>query len=137
MFLSIDYGKKRIGLAVGAMIPRGLPVLSNSDGALEKIGQIIKREDISAVVVGLPFRSQGEEGTISAEIRQFAQKLNQISAKPVYFEPEELTSAEAEQQIKEKNLKYAVDELAAVLILEQFLDHIAKVGIENIKPDIG
>ncbi|MFA6963360.1 MAG: Holliday junction resolvase RuvX [Patescibacteria group bacterium] len=136
--MAIDYGTKRIGAAIGEMIPTGLPIILNEgEKAVLRLLEIIEREEISAIVVGLPTRSQGEEGTISPEIREFARKLSEQAHKPVFFEPEELTSMEAESMIKQNNLKYAVDELAAVLILEQFINRVNHEGYDNLKPDIG
>ena len=138
MYLAIDYGTKRIGAAIGEMIPTGLPIIFNEgEKTILKLLEIIEREEIDAIVFGLPTRSQGEDGTISPEIREFAKKLAQRAEKPVFFEPEELTSMEAESMIKQNNLKYAVDELAAVLILEQFINRVDKEGYDKLKPDIG
>ncbi len=138
MYLAIDYGTKRIGAAIGEMIPTGLPIILNEgEKAVLKLLEIIEREEISAIVIGLPTRSQGEEGTISPKIREFAQELSERAQRPVFFEPEELTSMEAESLIKQNNLKYAVDELAAVLILEQFINRVSQEGYDNLKPNIG
>ncbi|MFA5927428.1 MAG: Holliday junction resolvase RuvX [Patescibacteria group bacterium] len=129
-YLAIDYGKKRIGLAIGAVMPRGVGVLDGQlpwDDLFLRIEKICKSEDVETIVIGLPIRSQGEEGTLAGEIRRFGAQLHAATSLPVVFEPEQFTSTEALQQIKEHKKNYdckgEIDELAAVLLLEQYLAH--------------
>jgi len=129
MFLGIDYGKRRIGLAIGAVLPRGFGVLkvnNSSDEVLEAVSRICQENEVTDVVIGIPLRSQGEEGTIAGEIREFGSKVGKATNLPVHYEPEQFTSVEAERvlksergQIKDKS---KIDETAAVLLLEQFIN---------------
>lgn len=140
-FLAIDYGKKRIGLAKGQIYPQGLGIIDGSKSDFEilaEIDQIAKENDVLGIVIGLPIRSQGEEGTIAPEIRQFAARLSKKTGLKIYFEPEQFTSSEAERIYRDKEIKYtrqegSIDELSAVLLLEQFLN---RGNIEEIKPDL-
>lgn len=128
MFLAIDYGTKRIGFAIGSQIPRGAGVLDSAKGdeVLAAIKRITDKEEIEKIIIGLPVRSQGEEGTIAPEIREFAGKVQRATGLKIVFEPEQFTSAEAESLLIESGKKFdrssgKVDELAAVLILEQYI----------------
>lgn len=130
MYLAIDYGKKRIGLAIGAVIPCGAGILKTSKNSLDNakaISDICKKNDITKIIIGEPVRSQGEKGTISEEIDQFAEALESETGLEVIHEPEQFTSSEAEKNLKERNVKYTysdgqIDQEAAILILEQYLN---------------
>jgi len=143
MYLAIDFGLKRIGLALGAVYPRGAGVLDgakNMEIILSELAQIIKENDVEAIVIGMPIRSAGEEGTIADKIREFAEKLAKFTHLPVYFEPEQFSSAEAKRMLVENKKSHTreggeVDEMSAVLILEQFLNQVERVGLGSIEPD--
>ena len=131
MYLGIDYGKKRIGLALGTLIPQGIGVIDaelTPETIYSKIKSICLENDVQGIVIGIPIRSQGEDGALVGEIRAFAAALSEMTGLPVHFEEEQFTSAEAERllgRVNEKDRKAGkVDELAAVLILEQFLHTI-------------
>lgn len=143
-YLGIDYGRSRIGLAVGSVYPRGHGVIhfKDEDLVLGQITKICQDEQINGIVIGLPIRSQGEPGTLDKEIREFAQKLAKTTSLAIYFEPEQFTSVEAERLLKTKGDAIQrktgeVDEVAAILILEQFLLHKEKdlSLIPDIKPN--
>ena len=77
MFLAIDYGRKRIGLAIGEMFPRGMGVVDGSDQekAIDKIAFLVKENRVQAIVLGMPTRFQGGEGTLASEIRNLVKSL--------------------------------------------------------------
>lgn len=140
-YLGIDYGRSRIGLAMGGIYPYGNGVVkvSDMDLAIAQIKEICRENNVNGIVIGLPMRSQGEPGTLDKEIREFAQKLAKATGLEVYFEPEQFTSAEAERLLKLKGGSIQrqtgeVDEMAAILILEQFL--VRKEKCATLKPDI-
>lgn len=128
MYLAIDYGKKRIGLAVGQAIPRSAGALPNKglDKVISKIAEICREHDIERVVLGLPIRQSGEEGALAVEIRKLAYMIEENLKIPVDYEEEQYTSTEAEKVLKEykgqKGTKeITLDELSAILILEQYI----------------
>lgn len=141
-YLAIDYGLKRIGLASGGLYPAGQGVIDasiGSDRVVEEIKRIISQQEISALVVGLPVRSRGESGTLEGEIKDFAASLSGATGLDVYFEDEQFSSAEAERQLALHDKKVErksgdLDEMAAILILEQFLNHLRAPG--SINPDL-
>lgn len=130
MLLGIDYGKKRIGLAIGEKIPKGAGFLDaeNTMTTLERIAKIIFDNNIKKVIIGIPIRLDGSEGEISEEIRDFADKLKLKSDIEIFFEPEGYSSSEAEEILKKNGVnviknKGKIDEMAAVLILEQYISN--------------
>lgn len=134
MFLAIDWGQKRIGLAIGLAIPKGAGVIDAAKPPEEifaKVKDICDQNEVEKIIVGLPYRSQGEEGTLSPKIREFGQKLGEFTGLEIVFEPEEFTTAEAEYQLEEVGRKYdrksgIVDQTAAEILLEQYIGRHSK-----------
>ena len=130
MYLGIDYGKKRIGLAVGAIIPKPIEPIKNTGDivfVVEKIYKIIQKYEIDKVVLGLPYRSQGEEGTTAPEIKKFAQYLEEKAGIEIIFEPEQFTTSEATMMLERQGKKFdgrsgEIDSIAAAIILEQYIN---------------
>ncbi len=133
MYLGIDYGRKRIGLALGKMMPNGAGVIENR-GSLSEIASLIsekiKEHRVSGVVIGIPIRSGGEEGELGGEIRELSDLIKKYTGLPVYLEEEQFTSSEASAILHNKKdiKKGDIDEMAAVLILEQFLNNRTRNG---------
>lgn len=126
IYLAIDYGKSRIGLAVGSLIPKPLSIIaeSDSDSAINKIKLICEEYEVDQFVIGMPTRSQGEEGTMASEIRKFAEDLKIKTNIDYVFEEEQFTTTEAEDYIERhdiKNKKEVLDSIAAAILLEQYL----------------
>jgi putative Holliday junction resolvase len=132
MYLGIDFGKKRIGLALGAVLPKTAGVLDgtkNKKEIISEIKKICQDNEVEKIVIGLPVMRSGSEGELAKEIRSFAENLETNLNIEVDFEEEELTSVEAESFLKKYGKGYnkkdgKTDELAAVLILEQYLSHL-------------
>jgi len=129
MYLAIDYGQKRIGLAIGQMIPKGAGTIdaSNKAEAILAISKLCHDEGIKKIIIGLPLRSQGEKGAIAEEIEEFADGLADVTHLKVIFESEEFTSVEAAELIRSSGKKFSrasgkTDELAAMLILDRYLE---------------
>lgn len=130
MYLAVDYGKKRIGLALGEAIPYGAGVLDATkplDFLLGEIEKICKKNQVTKIIIGMPIGADGSEGKLGAEIRRFAENIKSKLDIETIFEEESFTTSEAEAILKDqganiKETKSKVDELAAVLILEQFLN---------------
>ena len=132
MFLAIDYGKKRMGLAIGKVIPKGAGMIDGTKSrqvVFDQIAKICSENEVHKIIIGLPFLGSGDEGSLVEEAREFGQNLSKELSIPVDYEEEQYTSAEAERIIAENNVKYdrkdgKVDEMAAVLILEQYINNI-------------
>lgn len=130
MFLGIDYGRKRIGVAIGSVFPKPLGVFDGSkpkEELLKRFKDIVEEEEVEGIVVGLPEKDDYDETGLNLEIKKFANFLGGNLNLPVYFEPEQFTSTEAERILKKHKIqirgnKQEIDKLAAVIILEQFLE---------------
>jgi len=126
MYLGIDWGTKKIGLAIGSEIPYELATLDNNEDVYEKIVKLCQQEKIERIVIGMPIMDSGDEGNFGDRIEKFARKLKEVAKRPIYFEPENLTTQTALELLKEEGaspeeIEQKVDQLAARLILEQYI----------------
>ena len=130
-YLALDYGLKRVGVAVsdpeGRMaFPRCTLVRDTRDGFFSELLALLERERPDAVVLGLPLHVDGTECLTTRQVRNFAASLKRRMALPLYWIDEALTSRQAESDLREAGLsaraiKQVVDQQAAVHILETFL----------------
>lgn len=131
-FLGIDYGRRRVGLAKSdptgtiATALQTLEVKSNSE-AVEKIGETLKQYEFDGIVIGYPLLSSGDKSKICLEIDSFIIRLKNIFDKPIYKVDESYSSQEAADIVHAHGKragkdKKRLDRLAAVLILQRFLD---------------
>jgi putative pre-16S rRNA nuclease len=133
--LAIDYGARRIGLAVTdalGVTAQGLPTLhrTNKRNDFDHLRRTIKTYAVAEIVVGLPLRMSGATGTQSDKVEEFAEALRARFKLPVHLFDERLTSVEANRVLDETEMsgrrrKEVVDQLAAVLILQAFLNYRA------------
>ena len=126
MYLGVDWGTKKIGLAIGKEIPYELATLPNNEGTIEKIVKLCQQEKVERIVVGMPIMDSGDEGENSEKISDFGNKLKEKTGRPIYFEPENLTTQTAfdllrEQGVSAEEIENKVDQTAARLILEQYI----------------
>ncbi len=131
--LGIDYGRRRIGLAVSdeeGILASPFPTYVR--GRSEKrditaLTSLIDKHRVTAVVVGLPLNMDGSRGEMAREAEEFADRIRQETELPVHLFDERLTSSEAERVLLEADLprrrrKELRDSLSAVLILQGHLD---------------
>jgi putative Holliday junction resolvase len=136
--LGLDVGARRIGVAVSdplGITAQGLDTLErkNKKYDFEHLKRVIRAYDVREIVVGLPLRMSGAEGIQSEKMRLFAEELRKKSGLPVHLWDERLTSAEANRFLRETELSIekrgkAVDRMAAVLILQGWMEHRARVA---------
>ena len=94
-FLGIDYGDKKVGLATSdeeGNMAFSKEVLENTSSLVENIENIVKSENIDAVVIEESRNFKGEENVIMKRIKPFKESLEKTLNKPVYFEPELFSS---------------------------------------------
>lgn len=119
-YLGIDYGTKRVGLAKATdelKIATPLATIPNDKNVFGKIREIVIREDIRAIVVGVPVSFDGKEHTFAKSVREFGLELEKSVGLPLHFQNEILTTAQAERDSSAET-----DASAAALILQSFLD---------------
>ena len=134
--LGIDYGSKRMGLAVSDLlrtIASSYKILYRKDIStdIEELKKIIKEKEIGAIVIGLPLQMDGQEGEIAKEVRKFALLLEEKLNLPILLWDERLSSSAVEKfLIKEVDLSRSkrakvLDASAAAYILQGALDALA------------
>ena len=134
--LGLDVGSKTIGIAVSdplGITAQGLPTIRRQNKRLdfEQLAKLIEDFQIAEIVVGYPLRLSGAEGTQSQKMQVFAEELRGKFGLPVYLWDERLTSTQANRILRDAELSIkkrgqAVDRLAAVLILQSWME--AKVN---------
>ena len=130
--LALDLGKRRIGMAVSdelGITAQGIETLqrTNIREDLARIAEIATFQNVSLVVMGQPVHMTGREGRQSAYTREFAERLQARTGLIVEFWDERLTTAIAERVLRESGISIekrakAVDQLAATILLESYLD---------------
>lgn len=129
-YLAIDYGTKRTGLAIcdpGETIASPLTVISSQKKLLEKIAQIVKKENVEALVLGLPLNMDNSQGAQAKLVFEFAERLKTCFNLPVYFQDERLSSFIAKGKLSSTDFTRAkkrkrLDAIAAAEILQAFLE---------------
>ena len=134
--LGLDYGEKRIGVAVCdelGITAQGLPTLirQTKKHDLEILSRWIQDYSIEKIVIGYPVRLDGSEGIQCEKVNRFAGLLYKTFLLPVMKWPETLSTKEAEEilissGVRWRKRKEKVDRLAACLILQSYLDNLGK-----------
>jgi putative Holliday junction resolvase len=136
--LGIDYGEKRIGLAVSdelEITARGISVIERQSkkADLEAIGRALSESGAGAIVVGYPLRLDGSAGIQCEKVDRFIAALEEAFPLPVLAWDETLSTKEAEELMREAGVKRKkkrgmVDRIAAALILQDYLNRKARHG---------
>ncbi len=129
-YLAIDYGDKRTGLAIcdsAETIASPLAVIEGQKGLTKKIAEVVRTENIEAIVLGLPLNMDDSRGFQAKKVLQFAEQLKNHLNIPIHFQDERLSSFAAEQSLASaeftrKKKKKRLDAVAAAQILEAFLE---------------
>jgi putative Holliday junction resolvase len=131
--LALDVGEKRIGLAVSdplGITAQGLGVLTRKDPEADLAGllNVARQWGVQEIVLGLPRHMDGRPGKAVPEILELARRLQEALGVKVATWDERLTSAEAERvliqaDVSRRRRRQVVDKMAAVLILQGYLEH--------------
>ncbi len=130
--LAVDFGERRMGISITdelqitAQAKETLTV-DRPEEAIAAIEKLVQECQIKGILIGLPLTMSGEEGPMSAKVREFAQQLKQTLSIPVVLWDERLTSLQAERTLREFNKKPSrhkaeIDRLAATFLLRNYLD---------------
>jgi len=130
-YLAIDYGTRRTGLAIcdpSETIVSPLSVLDSRKGLLEKILNVIKNENVGAIVVGLPLNMDDSKGSQAQLSEKFGEQLKKVIQIPLYFQDERLSSFAAEEKLAPAQFtrgkkKKRLDAIAAAQILENYIEN--------------
>lgn len=144
VFLGIDHGTRRVGIAVSdpdALFALALEThVEGRDGSLlARLAALVNERAVAAVIVGLPLTADGREGESAVRARRFADRLREVLPVPVEMWDERYTSQEADrllppQRGREKGERDAV---AAALILQGWLDRRAAARRGAADPGAG
>lgn len=134
--LGLDYGEKRIGVSVCdelGFTAQGLPTLIRKTRKhdWEILGNLVKNYQVEKIVIGYPVRLDGSEGIQCEKVNRFAALLEKTFTLPVIKWPETLSTKEAEEilinsGVRWQKRKKMVDQMAACLILQNYLDSVSK-----------
>ena len=131
--LGVDYGRRRIGLAVSdeaQFLARPLDPYIRTHSRkkdLEALARLAHEQEAGCMVVGLPLSMDGTKREMALEVEEFVKDLQPIAGMDIVVSDERLTSVEAERvllegNVKRKDRKLLRDGLAATLILQGYLD---------------
>ena len=134
--LGLDYGEKRIGVAVCdelGLTAQGLPTIirKNKKHDWNVLDNLVKNYKVDKIVIGYPVKMDGSEGVQCEKVNRFSVLLEKTFDLPVIKWPETLSTKEAEEILIDSGIKWEkrkkmVDKLAACLILQSYLDSIPK-----------
>ena len=133
--LGIDYGERRVGLALSdptGTIASPLPTLKRRKGKrppVAPIARLVEEHEVEEIVLGLPLTLDGDDSDWTREVRRFGDALASRTGLAVALHDERMTSVRAERAVRSLGLsrekreeKERVDAAAAVLILQAYLD---------------
>ena len=130
--LALDVGARRIGIAISdplGLTAQGLATLQrrNRRYDLAELRKVLEAHEVREIVVGNPLRMSGESGIQAEKMASFAAQLEKAFGLPLHLWDERLSTAEAhrlldETEIRDSRRKEVIDKMAAVLILQSFLD---------------
>jgi putative Holliday junction resolvase len=133
--LAVDFGTRRIGLAVSdalGITAQGLATLERTqlDRDLRHIAALAEEYAVERVIVGNPLSASGRDNVMSRRAAEFAAKLQRRVSCPVELWDERLTSVEANRVLRESGMgiekrRRAADRVAVTLLLQQYLDRRA------------
>ncbi len=137
--LGIDYGEKRIGLAISdplGLTAQGLPTLERVDGEdyLQKLADLIKEKGVNRIIVGLPKSMNNTIGKKAEEVLEFVEVLKSNLNLPVVTVDERLTTVRAYKAMSETKMSLRkkqkrVDMISAQFILQSYLDRKEQEGL--------
>ena len=128
-FLGIDYGTKRIGLALGSdaeKIARTFKIIHN----MKELDDVVPAKNVGAFVVGWPLQPDGTEGETCTQVKLFCNRLKEKFELPIFYVDERLSSKKSEEYLRDTlfmradKRKDILDAESARVILQEFLDQL-------------
>lgn len=148
--LALDVGARRIGVAMSdasgtLATPLTTVRVRGVERAIAEIVGLVREHEVATVVVGWPLNMSGDVGPQAESVRKFGAMLEAALGQPVAYFDERLTSVVAEQILRDLGLKpekrrERIDEVAASVILQDYLDHhrarasLMADGFEGLAP---
>jgi len=131
--LGIDYGSRRIGLALTdpmGIIASGAGTVENDSTVVERLAVLVRSNEVRLIVIGMPYAPDGGKGQKAKEVDAFIARLQGAVDIPVETWDESFTSVTAQETMrrggmkkKQREEKGRVDEMAARLLLQEYLEN--------------
>jgi putative Holliday junction resolvase len=131
--MALDVGEKKIGIAISdalLLTAQVRPTLrrKNLKSDIFYLGRLVEENEVHEIVVGQPLHMSGKQSLQSERVTKFADELGKALQIPIVFWDERLTSFAAEQHLEEMGLKWRqrrdhIDKIAAMMILQSYLDN--------------
>lgn len=128
--LALDYGLKKVGLAISdetKLVALPFLVLKNKGAKklAEEIREICQKNKVGKIVLGIPKTMTSQEGKQAQRVKKFAKILKKKVGLPIIFEDERLTSKLAQRFLeRDKKSKKKEDKIAAQIVLQNYLDRV-------------
>jgi putative Holliday junction resolvase len=137
--LGLDFGRARIGAAISDelhLLAHPLETIPANEQAASRVAEIVREKKVDHVVAGMPRQMNGQLGAAATEVLQFVEKLRAILPCPVVTWDERLTTAAANRALRDAGKKTRhtrgyVDQVAAQIILQSYLDRRAATAASN------
>lgn len=129
-YLALDYGKARVGLALGdsetkLALGKGILEGLSQNALITKIKAIVTFENIDRIIIGLPLNMEGKPTEMTNEVQLFVDKIRNHLEIPVQTVDERLTSKMADTLLQDvPKGKRKQDQVAAQIILQNYLDQL-------------
>ena len=128
--LGIDYGEKRLGLAVSdesGWLALPLKTIIRNGQELKEISEIVKNRAVKKIVLGLPLKMDGSPSKMVQQVKMFGEQLTEVTNVPVDYSDERLTTKEVERRLIEfdfsRNKRQKIqDQLSACVLLQTYLE---------------
>ena len=130
--LGLDVGSRRIGVAISdplGITAQGLDTIRRQNKRFDfgQLERVIREYDVTQIVIGLPLRMSGVEGASAEKMQAFAEDIRRRFRLPVHLWDEPVSSAQANRLLRETDMSIkrrgqVVDQMAAVLILQSWMD---------------
>lgn len=140
--LGIDCGQARIGLAISDELhflahPLETIHVAETKSPAARVAEIVREKEVTRIIVGLPRHMNGSVGTSAAEAQAFIEKLKPLVPCEIKTWDERLTTVAANRALRESGRKTRttrgiVDQVAAQMILQGYLDSIADLGFPKL-----
>lgn len=144
--LGVDFGRARIGVAVSdelGMLAHPLETIPGAkiESAAKRVAEIAREKNVERVVLGLPRHMNGEIGAAAAEVKVFAEKLRPLLGCELVLWDERLTTTAANRALRDAGQKTRrtrgfVDQVAAQMILQGYLDRAQSLGVPLDFPEL-
>jgi putative Holliday junction resolvase len=136
--VGLDVGRKRTGVAISD--PLGITAqplgVVDSEEAIPRLTELTGKRQVALFVIGHPLSMDGERGRSAEMVEEFARKLKEATNVPFCLVDERLSSKAGERALREMGRKPsrnkgAVDQIAAVIILQSYLDRVTRMNSED------